>query len=200
MAGNFIVVSNGIEENVEINTNREGWTRQVRDTVSNVVKLRCFSNLISVRGKVLFRERDIAPLRNQIVEMHTTYRPYNDEEIRLGLNRNADGSIRDTCSVLNLKGMGDDMDELETYVIKKVTKGLIDALVAPNFDRLGESELITTKRISASGGALKISLTSECNALGLGVGDYVEVVLKRGIPCDLHKKVGLNHVKEEELE
>ena len=42
-------------------------------------------------------------------------------------------------------------------------------------------ELITTKRVSASGGALKISITSECNALGVGVGDYVEVRIRRGL-------------------
>lgn len=41
------------------------------------------------------------------------------------------------------------------------------------------SEIRTTKRISASGGALKVSITTECNAMGLDVGDYVEVVLRR---------------------
>lgn len=41
------------------------------------------------------------------------------------------------------------------------------------------SPITTTKRVSASGGALKISLTSECNALGVGVGDYVEITIKR---------------------
>lgn len=41
------------------------------------------------------------------------------------------------------------------------------------------TSITTTKRVSASGGALKISLTSECNALGIGVGDYVEVSIKR---------------------
>lgn len=39
--------------------------------------------------------------------------------------------------------------------------------------------ITTTKRVSASGGALKISLTSECNALGIGVGDYVEITIRR---------------------
>lgn len=40
-------------------------------------------------------------------------------------------------------------------------------------------EITTTKRVSASGGALKISITLECNALGIGVGDYVEVVIRK---------------------
>lgn len=39
--------------------------------------------------------------------------------------------------------------------------------------------ITTTKRVSASGGALKISITSECNAMGLGVGDYVEITIRR---------------------
>lgn len=41
------------------------------------------------------------------------------------------------------------------------------------------SPITTTKRISASGGALKISVTPECNALGIGVGDYVEITIRR---------------------
>lgn len=41
------------------------------------------------------------------------------------------------------------------------------------------SEIRTTKRISASGGALKVSITPECNALGIGVGDYVEITIRR---------------------
>lgn len=40
-------------------------------------------------------------------------------------------------------------------------------------------QVTTTKRVSASGGALKISITSECNAMGLGVGDYVEVTIRK---------------------
>lgn len=184
----FTVVCGEVEEAITPNTDMLGWNKLIEQEVRKVLKNGHIHNRIVVGNKVLFRERDIAPLRNQIVERHTTYRPYNDEEIRLGLNRNADGSIIDMCPVLDLKSVGEDMDELETYVIKKVTKELVDALDAPKFDRLDKSEIITTKRISASGGALKISLTSECNILGLGVGDYVEIVLRRGIPCDLHKK------------
>ena len=41
------------------------------------------------------------------------------------------------------------------------------------------SPITTTKRVSTSGGALKISITPECNALGIGVGDYVEITIRR---------------------
>lgn len=41
------------------------------------------------------------------------------------------------------------------------------------------TEVVATKRVSASGGALKISLTSECNAMGIGVGDYVRVTVSK---------------------
>ena len=47
------------------------------------------------------------------------------------------------------------------------------------FDNRILEEVITTKRVSASGGALKISITSECNALGVGVGDYIEVTIRK---------------------
>lgn len=175
----FIIKMGGIQSKITVDTAVKDWSKHIESEVRAVVTNCDIHNSIIVGDKVLFSERQtLAPIRAEIRKKHTTYRPYTRDEKILGLDRNADGSVRESCEVLDWKNANKEIKAVEERTIEDVVKALVDALDTPYLER-ADDPIITTKRISASGGALKVSLTAECNALGLGVGDYVEISIRR---------------------
>lgn len=171
----FTIVCGGVEQRVNVNTSLDGWSKFVENRVRDVLHNGHIHNKIAVGNVVLFRERDISSMRDEIFESCTTYREYTEEEKFLNLNLNADGSISKLRPMTNWDDLLKGYKELEDNLAKKITGEIVDILENPYRDTV----LTTTKRVSASGGALKISVTPECNALGIGVGDYVEITIRR---------------------
>lgn len=173
----FTVVCGGVEEKITPNTDRLGWNKLIELKVREVLRNGHIHNRIVVGNKVLFSERDLTSIRKDIFDSYTTYREYTEEERFLNLDRNADGSVRKMCAVTDREQLRKAYDELEENITKEITKELVDIL--DGYLCRTKDVLTTTKRVSASGGALKISITPECNALGIGVGDYVEITIRR---------------------
>ena len=171
----FTVVCGGVEEKITPNRDLLGWNKLIEQKVRDVLHNGHIHNKIAIGNVVLFRERDISSMRDEIFESCTTYREYTEEEKFLNLNLNADGSISKLRPMTNWDELLKGYKELEDNLAKKITREIVDILENPYRDTV----LTTTKRVSASGGALKISVTPECNALGIGVGDYVEITIRR---------------------
>lgn len=131
---------------------------------------------ISFRTKMEIALESIASAQN--------YFTATVEESRYYVWSRAEGDIYDTFSTIE-----DAQKYLEECEEEDMCNGVYIEGHYEIYDSLKEeivarkvqdfNEIRTTKRVSASGGALKISITSECNALGVGVGDYIEVTIRR---------------------
>lgn len=61
-----------------------------------------------------------------------------------------------------------------TSSLKESESGRLSEIIT---DRI--NEITTTKKITRGGNALQLSITKEAEALGVGQGDIVEIVIRR---------------------